>query len=78
MFTVMFALGRLPGWIAHWKEQRADPSPRSAARARSTPAPRADPSCRSTSADALAIAQLAAITRFVLTSGASAGGPEKD
>jgi len=21
MFTVMFALGRLPGWIAHWKEQ---------------------------------------------------------
>jgi citrate synthase len=22
MFTVMFALGRLPGWLAHWKEQR--------------------------------------------------------
>jgi len=22
MFTVMFALGRLPGWIANWKEQR--------------------------------------------------------
>jgi citrate synthase len=22
MFTVMFALGRLPGWIAHWIEQR--------------------------------------------------------
>ncbi len=21
MFTVMFALGRMPGWIAHWKEQ---------------------------------------------------------
>jgi len=21
MFTVMFAIGRLPGWIAHWKEQ---------------------------------------------------------
>ncbi len=21
MFTVMFALGRLPGWVAHWKEQ---------------------------------------------------------
>jgi citrate synthase len=20
MFTVMFALARLPGWIAHWKE----------------------------------------------------------
>ena len=25
MFTVMFALGRLPGWIAHWREMRADP-----------------------------------------------------
>jgi citrate synthase len=24
MFTVMFALGRLPGWIAHWKEMRED------------------------------------------------------
>ncbi|MHB9026982.1 MAG: citrate synthase [Armatimonadota bacterium] len=22
MFTVMFALGRIPGWIAHWYEQR--------------------------------------------------------
>ncbi|MFP4616115.1 MAG: citrate synthase [Thiohalorhabdus sp.] len=27
-FTVMFALGRLPGWIAHWKEQIEDPSMR--------------------------------------------------
>jgi citrate synthase len=25
MFTVMFALGRLPGWIAQWKEGREDP-----------------------------------------------------
>ena len=25
MFTVMFALGRLPGWIAHWEEMRRDP-----------------------------------------------------
>jgi citrate synthase len=24
MFTVMFALGRLPGWIAHWREQREE------------------------------------------------------
>lgn len=24
MFTVMFALGRLPGWIAHWKEMRSE------------------------------------------------------
>ena len=22
MFTVMFAMGRMPGWVAHWKEQR--------------------------------------------------------
>ena len=25
MFTVMFALGRLPGWIAQWKEMRTGP-----------------------------------------------------
>ncbi len=25
MFTVMFAIGRLPGWLAHWKEMRDDP-----------------------------------------------------
>ncbi|MDH5225751.1 MAG: citrate synthase, partial [Actinomycetota bacterium] len=24
MFTVMFAIGRLPGWIAHWREVRVD------------------------------------------------------
>ncbi|MCA9904646.1 MAG: citrate synthase [Anaerolineae bacterium] len=28
MFTVMFALGRLPGWIAQWKEMRNDPATR--------------------------------------------------
>ncbi|WP_017594402.1 citrate synthase [Nocardiopsis potens] len=28
MFTVLFALGRLPGWIAHWREQRKDPATR--------------------------------------------------
>jgi citrate synthase len=28
MFTVMFALGRLPGWIAHWKEMKEDPESR--------------------------------------------------
>jgi citrate synthase len=22
MFTVLFAIGRLPGWIAHWREVR--------------------------------------------------------
>jgi citrate synthase len=25
LFTVMFALGRLPGWIAHWREMRTAP-----------------------------------------------------
>ena len=25
MFTVMFALGRLPGWLAHWMEMREEP-----------------------------------------------------
>jgi len=28
MFTVLFALGRLPGWIAQWRELAADPSTR--------------------------------------------------
>ncbi len=28
MFTVMFALGRMPGWIAQWKEMRVDPKTR--------------------------------------------------
>jgi citrate synthase len=27
MFTVMFALGRLPGWIAQWKEMRENREP---------------------------------------------------
>jgi citrate synthase len=26
MFTVLFALGRLPGWMAHWKEMMEDPT----------------------------------------------------
>ncbi|MCY4614375.1 MAG: citrate synthase [Nitrospira sp.] len=25
MFTVLFAIGRLPGWIAHWREMMRDP-----------------------------------------------------
>ena len=28
MFTVMFALGRMPGWIAHWREMRRQPGSR--------------------------------------------------
>jgi citrate synthase len=27
MFTVLFALGRLPGWIAQWKEMRDEGQP---------------------------------------------------
>lgn len=26
MFTVLFAMGRLPGWIAHWMEMQNDPA----------------------------------------------------
>jgi citrate synthase len=25
MFTVLFAMGRLPGWIAHWREMQSEP-----------------------------------------------------
>jgi len=28
MFTVLFAIGRLPGWIAHWHEQNSEPNGR--------------------------------------------------
>ena len=28
MFPVMFAIGRMPGWIAHWKEMVEDPATR--------------------------------------------------
>ncbi|MFP6693163.1 MAG: citrate synthase [Pirellulales bacterium] len=28
MFTVLFAMGRLPGWIAHWMEMRSSPTKR--------------------------------------------------
>ena len=26
MFTVLFAIGRLPGWIAQWREMIKDPT----------------------------------------------------
>ena len=26
MFTVLFAMGRLPGWIAHWMEMHHSPT----------------------------------------------------
>ena len=51
MFTVLFALGRLPGWIAQWREMIADPAPRSAARGSSTPARPSGTTSPSTSAD---------------------------
>ena len=28
MFTVLFAIGRLPGWIAHWREMHSNPGSR--------------------------------------------------
>jgi citrate synthase len=28
MFTVLFAIGRVPGWIAHWREMMQDPDSR--------------------------------------------------
>ena len=28
MFTVLFAMGRLPGWIAHWVEMHHNPQKR--------------------------------------------------
>jgi len=28
MFTVLFALGRLPGWLAQWQEMHSDPTTR--------------------------------------------------
>jgi citrate synthase len=28
MFTVIFAIGRMPGWIAHFKEIQDDPKSR--------------------------------------------------
>jgi citrate synthase len=34
MFTVMFAIGRLPGWIAQWLEMQNDADSRRIARPR--------------------------------------------
>ena len=45
MFTVMFAIGRLPGWIAHWKEQHDETTARIARPRQSTPARWASITC---------------------------------
>lgn len=51
MFTVMFAIGRLPGWIAHWKEMVENPDGRLAVLGKSTPAKRRARSCPSNNAN---------------------------
>ncbi|MBO9615130.1 MULTISPECIES: citrate synthase [Dyadobacter] len=42
MFTVMFAIGRLPGWIAQWKEMRVNKEPIGRPRQIYTGAPKRD------------------------------------
>lgn len=42
MFTVMFAIGRLPGWIAQWKEMRVNKEPIGRPRQVYTGAPKRD------------------------------------
>ncbi|MCF0050661.1 citrate synthase [Dyadobacter chenwenxiniae] len=42
MFTVMFAIGRLPGWIAQWKEMRLNKEPIGRPRQIYTGAPKRD------------------------------------
>ncbi|MCF0069352.1 citrate synthase [Dyadobacter sp. CY261] len=42
MFTVMFAIGRLPGWIAQWKEMRENKEPIGRPRQIYTGAPKRD------------------------------------
>ncbi len=50
MFTVMFSIGRLPGWIAHWREQNKQGA-KSPARAKSIPGPQRPTISRWTSAE---------------------------
>ena len=51
MFTVLFALGRLPGWIAQWREMIRTRTIGSVARASSTPALPSEPTYRYNSAE---------------------------
>jgi citrate synthase len=49
MFTVMFAIGRLPGWLAHWKEMHEDPSTKIGRPRQIYTGPVNAPTCRSNS-----------------------------
>jgi citrate synthase len=46
MFTVLYAVARTAGWIAHWNEMIEDTSSASADRASSIPAQRSVPTCQ--------------------------------
>ena len=51
MFTVCFAIGRLPGWIAQWKEQHDDPTTKILRPGKSIPARTKPTTFRSRNAD---------------------------
>ncbi len=51
MFTVIFAISRTIGWIAHWNEMHSDRIRRSAARVSSIPVSRSASSPCSTSVE---------------------------
>ena len=51
MFTVLFAIGRTPGWLAQWSELVRTRSRRSPGRSRSTPGTAPATSCPCTAAD---------------------------
>ena len=51
MFTVMFAIGRMPGWIANWREVRENPDSRIYRPRQIYQGPTKRRTCRSRSAD---------------------------
>jgi len=53
MFTVMFAIGRMPGWIANFKEVMDDPKSRIYRPRQISPAPRCGTTLPSNTADPL-------------------------
>ena len=46
-FTVLFALGRLPGWIAQWEEMLNDPEQKISRPRQTYSVTTSAPSCRS-------------------------------